>query len=380
MACSEPTSVPSPGTSLVPLADAPLYLTRTNGIAGQYIVVLKDDVPDAGDRAVERLRPRARGLTFRYATVLKGFAAQLSDAEVTQLRRDPDVAFIEQDQEVSLSGIQNGATWGIDRIDRRTRPLSGTYSYRTTASRVHVYIIDTGIMTSHSQFGGRASNVFDALGADGADCHGHGTHIAGIIGGSAYGIAKGVRLHGVRVLNCSGSGTFSSVIAGMEWVRHNRMDPAVANISLTGGYSPAANAAANNLANSGVFVAVASGNSNLDACQFSPASASAVTSVNASTSTDARSAFSNHGACTHLYAPGSAITSAWIGSTTATRTISGTSMAAPHVAAVAALYKATYGNSPSAVIRSWLIRNSTTGVVGGNPSGTPNRLLYKSTL
>jgi subtilisin family serine protease len=380
MACSEPTSVPPPGVSPASVGDVPLYLKGKDGIPGRYIVVLKDGGPFVRERAGAVFHRRPGSVTFEYTTLLRGFAAELTNPEVEQLRRDPDIAYIEQDQTVSLSVIQNGATWGIDRIDRRTRPLSGTYAYTTVASGVHVYIIDTGIMPAHSQFNGRAANVYDALGGNGADCNGHGTHVAGIIGGSTYGIAKGVRLRGVRVMNCGGAGTWSSVIAGMEWVRKNRIDPAVANISLAGNYSAAANRAADNLAYSGVFVAVASGNSNQNACLYSPASASAVTTVNSSTSTDSRSSFSNHGSCTHLYAPGSAITSAWIGGSTATRTISGTSMAAPHVTAVAALYKATYGNAPSFVIRNWLIRNATRGVVGGNPGGTPNRLLYKSTL
>jgi subtilisin family serine protease len=380
-ACAEPTSIPTSATPLEPSDESPLFARGEGGpIPGQYIVVFRDDVGDAPGLSDRMSNEHGASRLHTYTGVLKGFAARMSPQAAEALRRNPNVAYIEQDQEVTLAATQSGVTWGIDRIDQRNRPLSGTYTYNTTASGVYVYIIDTGILTSHSQFGGRAANVYDAFGGSGTDCNGHGTHVAGTVGGSTYGIAKGVRLRGVRVLNCSGSGSWSGIIAGMDWVRNNRVNPAVANMSLGGGFSSAVNTAANNLANSGVFVAVASGNSGANACNYSPASASAVTSVNSSTSSDARSSFSNYGSCTHLYAPGSSITSAWIGSTSATRTISGTSMASPHVAGVAALYKATFGNASSSTIRTWLINNSTTGVISGNPSGTPNRLLYKSTL
>ena len=381
-ACAEPTSIPAPMSPVVPTDEAPVYARGEGGgpIADQYIVVFNDDVDDPAGLARGMAAQHGATVLHTYTGVLRGFAARMSAQAAEALERNPNVAYVEQDQEVSLSATQSGATWGIDRIDQRNRPLSGTYTYTTTASSVYVYIIDTGIYTSHTQFGGRASNVYDAFGGNGQDCNGHGTHVAGTVGGSTYGVAKAVRLRGVRVLNCSGSGSWSGIIAGMDWVRNNRVNPAVANMSLGGGYSSSVNTAANNLANSGVFVAVASGNSNANACNYSPASASAVTSVNASTSSDAKASFSNYGSCTHLYAPGASITSAWIGGTSATRTISGTSMASPHVAGVAALYKATYGNASSSTIRSWLINNSTTGVITGNPSGTANRLLYKSTL
>jgi len=375
-ACAEPPTTPTP-TGMQRSEIAPLLARGgPDAIPGQYIVVMKDDADDPEGMA----RGAGAAPIHVYTGVLRGFAARLSPQAVEGLRRNPNVEYIEEDQTVTLAATQSGATWGIDRIDQRNRPLSGTYTYTTTASGVYVYIIDTGIYTAHTQFGGRASNVFDAFGGNGQDCNGHGTHVAGTVGGSTYGVAKAVRLRGLRVLNCSGSGSTSGIIAGMDWVRNNRTNPAVANMSLGGGYSASLNTAANNLSNSGVFVAVASGNSNANACNYSPASASAVTSVNASTSTDAKASFSNYGSCTHLYAPGASITSAWIGGTSATRAISGTSMAAPHVAGVAALYKATYGNASSSTIRTWLINNSTTGVITGNPSGTANRLLFKSTL
>lgn len=372
-ACADSATTPTAPLTQGPTL-APLLRGGPDAIAGSYIVVLKDEVEVKG-KAKEKAERKGGKLKHEYAAVLNGFAAELSDEALAEMRADPDVAYVEEDQEVSINVTQTGATWGIDRIDQRNRPLSGTYTYTSTGAGVRAYIIDTGIRPTHSQFGTRAQTVYGSN-----DCNGHGTHVAGTIGGSTYGVAKGVLLRGVRVLNCSGSGSWSGIIAGMDWVRVNHIKPAVANMSLGGGFSSSVNSAANNLSNAGVFVAVAAGNSNANSCNFSPASASNVTSVMSSTSSDAKSSFSNWGSCAHLYAPGSSITSAWHTSNTATNTISGTSMASPHVAGVAALYKATFGDASSSTIRTWLINNATTGVISGNPSGTPNRLLYKSTL
>ena len=373
-ACADQTTEPAPTAPEL----APVF---SNGsvIEGDYIVVLEEDANPRSVLAIMGINPK-----FVYTAALNGFAATLNDGQLTALRNNPNVDYIEADQEASLIATQTmtagGGLWGLDRSDQRNLPLSGSYTYTTTASTVYAYVIDTGIYTSHSQFGGRASNVYDALGGSGSDCNGHGTHVAGTIGGSTYGLAKSVRLRGVRVLNCSGSGSYSGIIAGVDYVRNNRVNPAVANLSLGGGYSSALNTAVTNLSNSGVFVAVAAGNSNANACNYSPASASVVTTVASSTKTDAKSSFSNYGSCVDIYAPGSSVLSAWIGSTSATNTISGTSMASPHVAGVAALYKATYGNAASSTIDSWLKNNATLSKITGNPSGTPNRLLYKSTL
>jgi subtilisin family serine protease len=376
------------GTSPAPIAPAPVdevfASVKPDGdvIEGSYIVVFNDDVSEDETEGKAKVKA-AKGngnLKNVYKHALKGFSADLSDEAVAELRADPDVAYVEADQVYTIDATQSGATWGIDRIDQRNRPLSGTYTYNTTASNVYAYIIDTGIRTSHTQFGGRASNVYDAFGGTGNDCNGHGTHVAGTVGGSTYGVAKGVRLRGLRVLNCSGSGSTSGIIAALDWLRVNHTKPAVGNMSLGGGYSSSLNSAVNDLSNAGVFMAVAAGNSNANACNYSPASAANATSVASSTSSDAKSSFSNYGSCVHVYAPGSSITSAWHTSTTATNTISGTSMASPHVAGVAALYKATNTGASSSTVRSWITSNATTGVISGNPSGTPNRLLYKSTL
>ena len=378
-ACVEPNAPASPGGDD---PGAPLMAAGAQAVPGQYIVVYKDAVAvaDVDEKVARAQARRPAGMrvqqSFRHA--LKGFAAQLTPEALAELRADPDVAYIEADQEMSIAATQTGATWGIDRIDQRNRPLSGTYTYTSTASTVYAYIIDTGIQTSHSQFGGRASNVYDAFGGNGQDCNGHGTHVAGTVGSSTYGIAKAVRLRGLRVLNCSGSGSTSGIIAAIDWLRANYTAPAVANMSLGGGYSTALNSAVTNLSNAGVFMAVAAGNESQNACNVSPASASGVATVAASTSTDAKASYSNYGSCVELYAPGSSITSTWLSG--GTRSISGTSMASPHVAGVAALYKGNYGNASSSTILSWLINNATPNVISGNRTGTPNRLLYKGSL
>jgi subtilisin family serine protease len=344
-----------------------------DAIEGSYIVTVK---PGKDPKAVaEGQKAKTK---FVYRDAVNGFAAELSDEQVAALRKDSRVAAIEQDRVFTASATQANATWGLDRIDQRARPLSTTYTYNSTASNVYAYVIDTGIYTGHSNFGGRAANVYDAFGGNGQDCNGHGTHVAGTIGSATYGVAKSARLRGVRVLNCSGSGSTSGIVAALNWLRTNAARPAVANMSLGGGYSSTLNSAATNLANSGVFLAVAAGNENQNACNVSPASASAVFTTASSTSTDAKSSFSNWGSCVEAYAPGSSITSTWNNGGYAT--ISGTSMASPHVAGVAALYKGNFGEAASSTVQSWIINNATTGVISGNPSGTPNRLLYKGSL
>jgi subtilisin family serine protease len=383
-ACAEPPSTPPAAIKESIGDDAPLFAKSGGGdpIQGQYIVVFKDDVADPHGKAKEKSLKHGGKLKFSYGAVLKGFAAELTDDAVAALRADPDVAYVERDQTVSISTTQSPApSWGLDRIDQRSLPLSNSYTYNATASQqtvVRAYIIDTGIQTSHADFGGRASAVYDAFGGNGQDCNGHGTHVAGTVGGSTYGVAKSIKLRAVRVLDCSGSGSNSGVIAGMDWVRVNGIHPAVANMSLGGGFSSATNTAANNLAASGVFLAVAAGNSNADACNSSPASAANTTTVAASASNDSRASFSNFGGCVDLYAPGVSIKSDWLSG--GTNTISGTSMATPHVTGVAALYKAVNGDASYSTIRSWLTNNATLNVISGNPSGTPNRLLYKSTF
>jgi subtilisin family serine protease len=342
-------------------------------IPGSYIVVVEEG---SDPKAVAKAQKAETKYVYRSA--INGFAAELSDEQVAKLRKHDKVVYVEQDRVVTASAVQSNATWGLDRIDQRNRPLSTTYQYNATAPNVNAYVIDTGIRTSHGEFGGRASNVYDAFGGNGQDCNGHGTHVAGTIGSTTYGVAKSVRLRGLRVLNCSGSGSTSGIINALNWLRTNHVKPAVANMSLGGGYSSTLNQATTNLANAGVFMAVAAGNESQNACNVSPASAANVFTTAASDSSDRRASFSNYGSCVEGYAPGVSITSAWHNG--GLRTISGTSMASPHVAGVAALYKATYGDTASSTIVNDIIANSTANVISGNPTGTPNRLLYKGTL
>lgn len=356
-------------------ASAPLLGAAGGGIDGAYIVVLREGANARSVAAIAGVSPQ-----FVYSRVLNGFAASLNQGQLNALRHNPNVQYVEQDGVATTTATQSNATWGIDRTDQTDLPLSGTYSYTTTASGVHAYIIDTGIRTDHVEFGGRAQHVYNSADRKNTDCNGHGTHVAGTVGGATYGLAKAVRLYGVKVLNCRGSGTWSGVISGMDWVAANHKKPAVANMSLGGSTNTSVDAAATNLSNAGVFVAVAAGNSDADACNYSPARAENVTSVAATTSSDAKASYSNFGSCVEIHAPGSSITSAWHKSSTSTNTISGTSMASPHVAGAAALYKATYGDASWSTINSWLTNNASVGKVTGNISGTPNLLLFKSTL
>ncbi len=368
-----------------PAQQAPDTGNRTaaaEAVPGQYIVVLQNTVADPASVARDLVNAAGGSLLRVYSSAIKGFAARLSAPAAAALASNPLVASVEPDQvmraDVTQSMDANGDPWGLDRIDQGALPLSRTYTYTSTGAGVHAYIIDTGIWTLHPEFGGRANNVFDAYGATGEDCNGHGTHVSGTIGAATYGVAKGVSLHGVRVLSCAGIGLNSDVIAGVDWVSANHVNPAVANMSLGGGKSQALDQAVTNLWNSGVFLAVAAGNDNVDACTESPSGAPSVFTVAASTKTDAKASYSNWGTCVEAYAPGSAIVSTFLAGTT--MSLSGTSMATPHVVGVAALYKATNGNQPSGTVANWLITNATSGVITGNPSGTPNLLLFKSTL
>src|SRR5438046_3216541 len=324
-------------------------------VPGQYIVVLQDNVADPATVARDLVNAAGGSLLRVYTSAIKGFAAQLSAPAAAALEGNPLVAYVEADQvmraDVTQAMDANGDPWGLDRIDQGDLPLSGTYTYTSTGVGVHAYIIDTGIWTLHPEFGGRANNVFDAYHATGEDCNGHGTHVAGTIGAATYGVAKGVSLHGVRVLSCAGIGLTSDVIAGVDWVTANHVNPAVANMSLGGGKSSALDQAVTSLWNSGVFLAVAAGNDNADACDASPAGAGGVFTVAASEKTDAKASYSNWGTCVEAYGPGSAIKSTYLAGLT--MTLSGTSMATPHVKGVAALYKAANGDQPAGAVAQW---------------------------
>lgn len=352
-----------------------------NAIADQYIVVMRPGARAAANRVAAVLEARNNGGQIRseYVAALQGFAVTLSPQALDVLRRNPNVASIEADQTLSLTATQSPATWGLDRIDQRAMPLNNSYTYNFTGSTVTAYVIDTGIRFSHNEFGGRAVTGYDAIdGGSADDCNGHGTHVAGTVGGTTYGVAKSVRVVGVRVLNCQGSGSNSQVIAGIDWVttNHTSGQQAVANMSLGGGVSSALDSAVRNSIADGITYVLAAGNSNANACNSSPARVAEAITVGSTTNTDARSSFSNYGTCLDIFAPGSSITSAWHTSSTATNTISGTSMAAPHVAGAAALYVQQNPSASPQAVRDGLVNSATTGVVTNAGSGSPNRLLY----
>ena len=351
-------------------------------IANQYIVVLKDDVADVETEALRLTRDfggdRNEGHTYNRA--IKGFSVRMPEQQALRLANDPRVEFVEEDGVVSLGTTQTGATWGLDRIDQRDLPLNGTYTYTPTGTGVRVYIIDTGIRATHTQFAGRVISGFTAIndGLGSNDGNGHGTHVAGTVGGSTYGVAKNVTLVAVRVLDSSGNGTNSGVIAGIDFVTSNHQagQPAVANMSLGGGASSAIDTAVNNSINDGVTYAVAAGNETQNACNVSPARAANAITVGSTTTSDARSSFSNFGTCLDIFAPGSSITSAWRTSDTATNTISGTSMASPHVAGVAALFLEVNPTASPATVAAAIINSSTPNKVTNAGTGSPNRLLF----
>jgi len=358
-------------------------------IDAQYIVVLKQDAVRFGaDQRSNRPEvlavaidiSAANNLQFirHYEHVLPGFVVRADSRQLQRLLADSRVDYVEQDGVVEASATQNGATWGLDRVDQRNLPLNSTYIYDTTASNVHAYIVDTGVLGSHAEFSGRMGNGYTAItDANGtSDCNGHGTHVAGTVGGTTYGVAKQAIIHPVRVLGCTGSGTNSGVIAGMDWVVANHVKPAVANMSLGGGASTATDDAIQRMHAAGVTVVVAAGNDNANACNYSPARAVNAITVGSTTNTDARSSFSNFGTCLDIFAPGSNILSAWFTGTSASNTISGTSMAAPHVAGVAALYLANNPAATPAQVATALFNNSTLGKVTSPGTGSVNRTLH----
>jgi aqualysin 1 len=351
----------------------------------RYIVVLDKEAPARSLRAAKAdVRAEGATISHTYTSVLDGFAAELNSRALAALRKNPHVAYSEADRPVRLDATQSPATWGLDRIDQRDLPLDNSYTYNATGTGVTAYIIDTGVLSSHAEFGGRAVSGYTAIndGRGTTDCNGHGTHVAGTVGGSTYGVAKGVRLVAVRVLDCNGSGSNSGVIAGVDWVTQNHTagSPAVANMSLGGGVSSALDTAVSNSIADGVTYALAAGNdSGADACNGSPARVAAGLTIGSTTSTDARSSFSNIGTCLDMFAPGSNITSAWHTGTSATNTISGTSMATPHVAGAAALYLQSNPSASPTTVNNALISSATTNKVTNPGTGSPNRLLYVGT-
>jgi subtilisin family serine protease len=367
------------------LADDGLAPVLGSSANDRYIVVLDKEAPGKSLSAAKAdVRAEGANITHTYTSVIDGFAAKLNGQALAALRKNPNVAYIEADKPVQLAATQSPATWGLDRIDQRDLPLNNSYTYNATGAGVTAYIIDTGVLNTHAEFGGRAVSGYTAIndGRGTTDCNGHGTHVAGTVGGSTYGVAKGVRLVAVRVLDCNGSGSNSGVIAGVDWVTQNHTagSPAVANMSLGGGISSALDTAVSNSIADGVTYALAAGNdSGANACNSSPARVAGGLTIGSTTNTDARSSFSNIGSCLDMFAPGSNITSAWHTGTTATNTISGTSMATPHVAGAAALYLQSNPSASPATVNNALISAATPNKVTNPGTGSPNRLLYVGT-
>ncbi|MFI1222494.1 MULTISPECIES: S8 family peptidase [unclassified Streptomyces] len=349
-------------------------------ISNSYIVTLKDSAPKSDSSQGKALAKKyGASIERTYRSALNGYAVDASAAEAKKFAADPAVASVSQNRTFTVSATQtNPPSWGLDRIDQKNLPLDQRYTYPDKAGEgVTAYVIDTGVRISHSDFGGRAFNGYDAIDNDNVaqDGHGHGTHVAGTVGGTAHGVAKKAKIVGVRVLNNSGSGTTAQVVAGIDWVTANAVKPAVANMSLGGGADAVLDAAVQRSIASGVTYAVAAGNESTDASTKSPARVAEAITVGSTTNTDARSSFSNYGTIVDIFAPGSSITSTWNTSDSATNTISGTSMASPHVAGAAALYLADNPGSTPAQVSAGLVAAATTGVVTNPGSGSPNRLL-----
>lgn len=381
-------------------AGGPIYIPLVSGaqssaqttdgeiIPGRYIVRFRDamvagSMPDAIAQTAQAVAGAHGGeVLFVYDAALSGFSAMLPVSAVAAVTADPRVAAVEPDRVIRVETTQLNPTWGLDRIDQRALPLSRSYTVQSNGADVHAYILDTGVRVTHREFSGRIGTGFTSIndGRGVVDCHGHGTHVAGTVGGATYGVAKGVTIHPVRVLDCQGSGSTSTVIAGIDWIARNHVKPAVANMSLSGLASPALDTAVRNATAAGITFVAAAGNSNSNACNYSPARVAELLTVGATTSTDQRASFSNFGACLDVFAPGANITSATSSTDSSIANYSGTSMAAPHVAGAVAVYLSVNPQASPATVHAAVVNAATANRVGSAGTNSPNRLLYVTAL